>query len=274
MRVESLLQDLRYAVRILARNPGFTAITVLALALGIGVNTGVFTAYKAMVARPLEARDPGSMVNLALMRESGAADFTFSYPDYEAYRDSTHSFDGVIATKLERLRLTDAGHTVAQRKSVAESGFGRLGLLPSGANNAEFASVLAVSENYFQILGTGPFRGRTFDSLATSELLNSAPVLISENYWRKRFAGDPAVLGRIIRLNGVAVTVIGITPYDFTGTHIGVPDFWLPFRLEPLVHGDENWLRNRENRFCRVFARLAPGKNMESAQAEVTLVAD
>jgi hypothetical protein len=83
---ETILQDLRYGTRMLFRNPGFTIVAVLALAIGIGVNTTAFTAYKAMVARPLDARDPTSMVNLAPIRDSGAADFTFSYPDYEAYR--------------------------------------------------------------------------------------------------------------------------------------------------------------------------------------------
>ncbi len=122
------------------------------MALGIGANTAVFTAYKAMVARPLQARDPGQMVNLALLRDSGP-DFTFSYPDYEAYRDSVHSFSGLIATKVEQLRLSTAGGIVSQRSSAADSGMGRLGLLASGASNVEFASVLVVSENYFEVLG-------------------------------------------------------------------------------------------------------------------------
>lgn len=98
---ETILQDLRYGARMLCRNAGFTAVAVLALALGIGVNTAVFTAYKAMVARSLDARDPGKLVNLALIRDSGAADFVFSYPDYEAYRDSLRSFSGLIAFSPE-----------------------------------------------------------------------------------------------------------------------------------------------------------------------------
>jgi len=271
---ETLLQDLRYAARVLSRNAGFTVVAALALALGIGVNTAVFTAYKAMVARPLQARDAGEMVNLALLRDSGAADFTFSYPDYEAYRDSARSFRGLIATKLEHMRLSAAGGIVSQRSSMAESGMGRLGLLSSGAGNAEFASVLAVSENYFAVLGVPAMRGRTFDSIGVPGLLASPSVLISENYWQKRFAGDPAVLGKTVRLNGAAVRVVGITPHDFVGTHIGVPDFWLPLSLEPLVHADENWLRSAGNQCCRLFGRLVPGVSISQAQAEMTLLAD
>src|SRR2546430_940160 len=102
----------------LYRNRGFTAIAVFALALGIGVNTAVFTAYKAMVARPLDARDPGEMVNVTLMRDSGATEFRFSYPDYEAYRDSVHSFSGLIAFSPEHMRLSNAGGVVNQSGSA------------------------------------------------------------------------------------------------------------------------------------------------------------
>ena len=162
---ETLLQDFRYGARILYRNAGFTAVAVLALALGIGVNTAVFTAYKAMVARSLDARDPGRMVNLALIRGSGVTDFSFSYPGYEAYRDSMHSFSGLIAFSPEHMRLSDAGGMISQRTSATDSLVGRLGLLSGGASNAEFAFTFVVSENYFQVLGVAPLRGRTFDSI-------------------------------------------------------------------------------------------------------------
>ena len=270
----TVFQDLRYAARMLRRNLGFTSVAVLALGLGIGVNTAVLTAYKTMVARPLQARDPDKMVNLTLLRDSGAADYAFSYPDYEAYRDSLHSFRGLIATNHEQMRLSTAGGIVSQRTSAAESGLGRIGLLPSGASNAEFSSVLVVSENYFEVLGIAALRGRTFASMGTPELLATPSVLISENYWQKRFAGDPAVLGETIQLNGAALKIAGITPHDFAGTFIGVPDFWLPLSLEPLVHADPSWLRNREHQFCRLFGRLAPGAGTAQAQAEMALVAN
>jgi macrolide transport system ATP-binding/permease protein len=279
IRPETLLRDVRYGFRMLRRNAGFTAVAVFALGLGIGVNTAVLTAYKTMVARPLQARDPDRMVNLMLLRESGVAEYLFSYPDYEAYRDSARSFSGLIATKIEQqLTLASAGGIAGQRlpssESRAESGLGRLGLLPPGPGNTELSIVMAVSENYFDVLGVGALRGRTFGSSSGLELLASPSVLISENFWRKRFAGDPTVLGNTIRLNGAAVTIIGITPHNFVGTGISAPDFWLPLSLEPLIHADPNWLRNRENQFCRVFGRLAPGVNMAQAQAETGLVAN
>jgi len=251
---EALFQDLRYGARILLHNTGFTAVSIFALALGIGVNTVVFTAYRAFIARPLDARDRGEMVNLALMRDSGAADFSFSYPDYQAYRDSVRSFSGLIAFNPEHMKLSDAGGVMGQRASEAFT--------------------FVVSENYFKVLGVAALRGRTFDSISVPDLVASPAVLISENFWQRRFAGDPAMLGKIIRLNGAAVTIAGITPHDFTGTGMEVPDFWLPISLEPLVHADDHWLSDRENQRYRLFGRLAPGADIGRAQAEMTTLAD
>jgi putative ABC transport system permease protein len=272
--LEDIGRDLRYAGRLLRRDPGFTVVAVLTLAIGIGVNTTVFTAYKAMVARPLDARDPGSLVNLALTSRSGGASFAFSYPDYEAYRDSVRAFSDVIAFVPDRLTLSNVGGIVSQRDAAAGTSFRRLGLLSPGASNAEFASTFVVSENYFKVLGVSAVRGRTFDAVDRRELVASPSVLISENYWRRRFAADPAVLGKTVHLNGAPVTVIGITPHDFVGTSVAVPDFWLPIGLAPLVHADATWLRNRENERCRLFARLAPGVTIAQAQAETNIVAD
>ena len=271
---ETLLQDLRYGARTLRRNPSFTIVSILALALGIGVNVAVFTAYKAFVARPLDARDPDTLVNLSLRLQSGATDARFSVPDYDAYRDGLRSFSGVIAFSIEQqLTLTDAGGAVARRSAQNGSLIGRLGLLTPSASNREIASAFVVSENYFTVLGVGPARGRAFDAMSASELVTSPSVLISENYWQRRFAGDPAVLGRSIRLNGALFTIVGITPLNFTGTSIAVPNFWLPLSLYPLIHPHTTWLRDREDLCCRVFGRLAPGVSMREAQSEATVLA-
>ena len=223
--------------------------------------------------RPIDARDPGTVVNFALRLQSGETSARFSYPDYEAYRDDLRSFSGVIAFAMDQLKLTDAGGLVSQRNTRAGSLLGRLGIFPAGASNAEFASAFIVSENYFQVLGVAPIRGRTFESIGLPELAASPAVLISENYWQKRFAGDPAVLGTTVRLNGAAFTVVGITPRDFIGTSVAVPNFWLPLSLDPLVHPASNRLRDREDLCCRVFGRLAPGAGIAGAQEEATLVA-
>jgi predicted permease len=271
---ETVLHDLRYGARMLSRNAGSTVLTVLALAIGIGINTAGFTAYKAMVARPLDARAPAEMVNLALMRDSSAANYAFSYPDYEAYRDSVHSFSGLIAFRPARVTLSNARGVISQRTSAAGSGSGRLGLFGSQTSNTEFAHVFVVSENYFKVLGATALHGRTFESISIPELVATRSVLISESYWQRRFAGDPAMLGRTPYLNGQAVTVIGITPRGFTGTGISEPAFWLPLSIEPLIHADDQWLRNRENQQYRLFGRLASGASIGHAQAEMSSIAD
>ncbi len=270
---ETFFQDLRYGARALFRNARFTIPCVCTLALGIGLNTAVFTAYKAFVARPLDAREPNRMANFALQMHDGTTSAIFSYPDYEAYRDHLHAFSGVIAVAIDKLRLTDAGGVVSQRSAQSGSLIGRLVLLRPAVNNAEFATTFLVSENYFKVLGIAALRGRTFDSLSPSDLAASPSVLISENYWQRRFAGDPAVLGKSIRLNGAAFTIIGITPHNFVGTSMAVPDFWLSLSLDRLVHPERNLLQDRDDLCCRVFGRLAPGVNLTQGQAEATLLA-
>ena len=268
---QTILQDLRYGARTLARNARFTVVAVLALALGIGINTTAFTFYEAMFTRSLDARDPGRMVNLSLIQQSGDPEYDFSYPDFKAFQENLHSFSGVIAHSVDRLTLSGAGAVI---RDPAGGLLGSLGLLPPDAINAEFATTFEVSENYFSILGVNAVRGRTFDAMSAAELAASPSVLISENYWQKRFGGDPAVLGKVVRLNGVSFAIIGITPHDFAGTGIEAPDFWFPLSLVPLIHPDGNWLHARENGWLRPFGRLAPGVTIAQAQAEMTAVAN
>ena len=135
----SVWQDVRYGIRMLAKYKGFNAIAVLALALGIGVNTATFTAYKAIVKRTLDARDPSHMVNLSLIHQSGDADPMFSYPDYLVYREHTRSFDGVIAAAGEDLTLSGAGGAVVQSHPMLGAIAGKFGfVVPSrSTTNAE-----------------------------------------------------------------------------------------------------------------------------------------
>lgn len=272
---QTVWQDVRFGGRLLLRNFAFTAMAVVALAIGIGVNTAAFTAYKAFFARKLDARDPERMVNTAVALRSGAFEPAFSYPDYLVYRDQVHSFQGVIATSLPQfLTISVQGGVVERRSQDQGSLVSRLGLLPPlGAFN-ESAMTLLVSDNYFSVLGVRAVRGRVFEAGDAKELAASPAVLISENYWRRRFNGDPAIVGKSVRLNGAAFTIMGVTPHNFVGTFVSAPDFWMPLRLEPLVHPSDNWLVNREEACCHVRARLAEGATMREAQEEMSVVAD
>jgi predicted permease len=256
-----LIQDLRHGVRILARSPGATAVTVFVLALGIGVNTAVFTAYKAMVGRSLDARNPAELVNVALVRESGTSDPSFSYPDYKAYRDSLRTVSGLLAFRPGRFILSNTGGLAGKVWKPENTG-----LLPADGSNQEFVHSFVVSENYFEVLQIAASRGRTFESGHPSA------VLISENYWLGRFAGDPSIVGKTVHLNGVPVTIAGVTPLDFVGTGMGAPAFWVPIGLEPVLNNEPQWLEQREQRRYRMVGRLAPGVSMEQANAEIALL--
>jgi len=269
---ETVLHDLRYGIRALSHSPWSTAITILSLALGIGVNTAVFTAHKAFVDRPLDARNPSELVNIALRRDSGGAEYAFSYPDYEAYRQSVRGFSGMIAFRPARVTLSNAGGMIDQRTSYERSPFVRL--MAPGASNAEFAQVFIVSDNYFRVLGVAALHGRTFEPGITAESVSPPSVLVSENYWRRRFAADPAIIGKTAYLNGIAATVIGVTPHDFVGTGVAAPAFWLPLSIEPLINADSQWLNLRENRQYRLVGRLAPGVTIAQTTAQIGLVAD
>ena len=268
----TVMQDLRFGCRMLLRNAGFTVIAVFALAVGIGLDTAAFTAYRAFFDRKIDAHDPASMVNLALIEHTGATASLFSYPDYETYRDHVRSFSGVIAAGLPQYLTVSVPGGVVQHHD--EGGGSLIGKLLPQIGNSETAMTIVVSDNYFSVLGIAALRGRTFGSADKAELAASPSVLISENYWQKRFKGDPAILGKTIRLSGAAFTIIGVTPHNFVGTFVAAPDFWLPLSLEPLVHPGDNWLWAREKGCCHLFARLAPGAGMREAQAEMSLVAD
>ncbi len=275
---ESVLQDVRFGARMLLRNAGFTAAAILALALGIGLNTTIFTAYKVLLLRGFDARDPRSMVSIVTIREPGKIDRHFSYPDYLAYRDQLHSFSGLaaVSNEYEQLILTGAGGVERQRSGATTSLFQRWGMLPSSPtrSSAELASVSMVSENYFSVLGVAALRGRTFEPEDTARLAASPAVVISENYWQRRFDGDPNIVGKPIRLNGAAFTIMGVTPHDFAGASIGAPDFWFPLSLEALVHPGDHLLSDRDDATSTVIGRLAPGVGLKEAQAEMNLLAD
>ena len=273
---QTVLQDARYGIRLLFHNAGFTMVAVSALALGIGVNTTIFTAYKACFALPLDARDPGRMVNLGLMLHSGETVPHFSYPDYQAYRDGLRSFDGVIALGGgEQLTMSGANGIAIQQDSGVGLLVKKLRFLPTSTSAAQFASVQFVSENYFQVLGVRASRGRLFKVEDTQTLSAFPSVVVSGNYWQREYGGDPALLGKTIRLNGIAFTIIGITPLNFTGTiGFAAPDYWLPLSLEPLVHAHDDLLADRESQCCRLFARLGAGVSIPQAQSEMNALAD
>jgi putative ABC transport system permease protein len=270
--ISSLIQDLRFGLRMLRKNPGFTAVAFSTLALGIGVNTAVFTAFDALALRPRPVKDPENLV--AVFRTApGDARGRFSYPDYIYFRDHSKSFSDLslfaFGLALTSSDLPPAGPEARSRLAGAV-GF-QLPQLLQGS--AQPVIAVFVSGNYFQVLGAVPLRGRLL--VPEDDQLGSSPVvLMSGNFWQRQFHSDPKVVGSVLHLNGVPFTVIGVTPVDYMGTLPNVPSLWAPVAAK--VHVGGLTLQNLEDRLMIAgmpAGRLKPGVSLSDAQAEVDVLA-
>ena len=245
--IEDFRQDVCYGFRMLLRNPGFSAVSVFSLALGIGANTAVFGLIDTLIFRPFPVRDPN---DLAVFTSA------FSYPEYLDYRDRNEVFTGVMAYR-------------------------RLGFRLSTKQHGEPVEGEAVSANYFAVLGLDLPAGRSF--LPEEDAPGSQPVaVLSHGLWQRGFGCDPAILGKTVTLNGESLTIIGVAPKSFRGMELyGAPtDIWIRLStVEQVMHfkNDPNWhdvLRRRDARWLGVTGRLKPGTTLEQAQAAMTIRAD
>ncbi|HZU27362.1 MAG TPA: ABC transporter permease [Bryobacteraceae bacterium] len=269
-----LLQDTRYGARMLARSPGFTAVAVLILAVAIAVNTAVFTAFDAILFRPLDARDSDKVVTLLQRTKENRDDDWFSWNDYVNYRDHARTLSGIAAISNVAASMTAA--TVGGR---AQQGFGGLsgslgfhfpGLLTAGSAEPLIAAV--VSENYFAMMGVHPALGRTFSPEDARGPESDPYLVLSFEYWKRRFDANPAIVGAVIELNRHPFTVIGVMPAGYLGTMPAVPNAWLPISMEPELRPASNWLSSPDADILRLCGRLAPGISAEQAQAELAAV--
>ena len=257
--METLLRDIRYAVRMLAKSPAFSAVAVLTLALGIGANTAIFTVVNALLLKMLPIKSPQELVVVGDPAEvndrwSGtpATDF-FSYPLYREFRDRNLVFSGLLAAATEHVIDIDAGNAgEATEDRVA----GRL-----------------VSGNYFSVLGVDPAAGRLLaQSDDTEENANPVAVL-SYGYWNSKFALSPSVIGITIRLNGHAFTVVGVTQPNFRGDVVGEDiAVFVPLTMQPeIIRGKS--LRNSPNEsWLTTIGRLKSGVSIDQARANINLI--
>ncbi|HWZ32850.1 MAG TPA: ABC transporter permease [Bryobacteraceae bacterium] len=249
--IEAFFKDLRYAVRMLLKNPGFTLVAVITLALGIGVNTTLFTAFNAVALKPLPVRDPYNVVRLERWFENGNhgdVQYAFSYPEYVHFNQQNQAFSSLTA--------------VSWPEPV-------LAALASGSTETLHARL--VSANYFPDLGVTAFLGRTF--LPEEDQIPGAhPVMmLSYALWRDRFHSDPNALGQIIKVNDTSFTIVGVAPEEFIGTGIPsiVPDFWTPIMMQAQLTPGQNWLDNPLDQRFQILARPKPGISVKQAQAEI-----
>ncbi|HET6853740.1 MAG TPA: ABC transporter permease [Pyrinomonadaceae bacterium] len=235
----TILQDLRYGVRMIAKAPGFTVLAMLALALGICANTTIFSLINGALLRPLTGvRDPERLVSVYTSDYSSGLYGASSYPDYIDFRDQSGVFDGLAAS--DQTVLTATGETEAERLRGA-----------------------VVTANYFDVLGVNAQLGRTLQPS------DDQAVVISDGLWQRRFNSDPAVVGQTLRLNTKPYTIVGVTDRTFQGLKLGLPpEFWLP-----LTETSDIAKSDRGDREVELIGRLKPGVTVEQAQTQLTTVA-
>ncbi len=245
----TLWQDIRYGVRMLRKNPGFTTVAVLTLALGIGANTSIFSLINALLLRSLpQVKDPQELV---LVTDNGWP--SLGYPLYAHLRDSSQSLSGLFASP-----------GVGQHK---------MRIVGSDAVEAEQVSCQGVSGSFFSVLGVSAGLGRTLTPEDDHPGAPQPVTVISYDFWRRRFGSDSAVLGKVISLADVPLTIVGVAPRGFLGFVVGSrPDFWYPIQLVPRVNDWEGILESDGSEWLQIAGRLKPGVTEAQAREELDVV--
>ena len=239
--METLVKDIRYGLKSLLKQPGFTAVAVLSIALGIGVNTTIFSFINAALFRPLPFPDSHHLVRLW----DGNAS---SYPDYVAYRDERKVFSGLAAYSQRPMNLT-----------------------VNGASERIYGEI--VSGNYFDVLNVKPALGRGFLEEEDRTVGTHPVVVMSNGLWRRQFNSDPSIVGKDISLNSHSYTVIGIMAEKFAGaTVISPPDLWVPMMMEPLVDPGSRSLTSPDDGWLMMLGRLKPGADLAGAKTAVETI--
>ena len=246
--LETMWQDVRYAARTLRRSPGFTAVAVLSLALGIGANTAIFTLINALMLRSLPVSHPEQLVEL-LSRYPGEPRLSsFSWRHYEHFRDHNQSFSELLATSRARFQV--AGEGIAPETIDGEY----------------------VAGNFFTSLGMRPALGRVINGQDDQlESPTAASAVVSWSYWTNRLHADPAIVGKAIILNGAPATIVGVAPQEFFGLQVGMkPSVWLPMAMEPMLQKPSR--RMDGSLGVGMLGRLRPGVTIEQALAEMKVL--
>ena len=247
--METLLQDIRYGIRTLAKNPGFMIVAIITLALGIGVNTAIFSMVDAFLLRPLPVNNPSQITVLAFQQQHQRQQTQFSTADY---RDIQQQTSGVFSDVF--------GYV-----------FGMDGLGVDG--KADRIMTNYVSGNYFAALGIKPALGR-FILPSEGDVLNADPVMVlSYAYWQTHFGADPQIVGRKVSVDGHPVTIVGVAPKGFEGVYpILKVQGYLPLGMIAIEGQPSDFMTNPELRGMPVLARLRPGVTLAQAQAALAVV--
>jgi macrolide transport system ATP-binding/permease protein len=250
--MSGLFQDIRYGLRMMRKRLGLTLLVIITLALGIGINSSIFNLVNAALRRPLPVDRPDELIVLYSTKHNVDGYSNISYPDYVDLRDQNNVFAGLIAYSVLPLNASEG--------EQGERIWGEI-----------------VTGNYFEMLGVKPVLGRAILP-EDDKLSESHPVaVLSYNYWQRRFAGDPNIVGKTISLNGHTFDVIGVAPKEFHGIfYVGFsPALWLPVSMQQQAapSSNSNILTTRDNRWLNVMGRLKPGVSPEQAEAAMQVQA-
>ena len=244
--MDQFVDDLRNGFRQIAWNPGFTAIAVLTLALGMGANTALFSIFNSLILRPLPVRDPGSLALLT--------DGSWSYPIWnEIAAREAELFDGAFAWSAQRFDLSAGGQT-----DPVDGAF--------------------VSGRLFDVLGVTSVRGRMLSPAddgapSASRGADGPVVVISHRLWQQRFAGAHDIVGRQLTVQRIPFTIVGVMPPGFFGADVGrITDVMVPFAAEPLIRGPESRLADKGSWWLQIMVRLKPGQSLEQANAALRVL--
>lgn len=249
----STFHDLRYSLRALLKHRNFTAAAVLTLALGIGINTSIFTLLYSVAFRPLPVKNPDRVVNVyqtlegEYSRQVEGNVAMLSYPEYLNYRDRVASVSGLAASADLKLYL--------------------------GGNNVERINGLMVTDNYFSLLGGGSALGRTFFDKECQTPLQCPVAVLSYGFWQRRFGSDQSLIGTSLTLNRQRFTVIGVAAPDFHGAEMSVPDVWIPVTMQPALMPESKFLTLPNCSWLSVIGRLNDNVSSQQLQAEMQLAA-
>src|SRR3984893_15671065 len=243
----SFWQDVRYSLRMIAKAPGFAAIAILTLALGIGANTTIFSWINSALLNPVPGLARSSEVVSLTLSKPGDNPFPFTYPDLEAMRTGQQSFTSIAACSFAQMSLTGKGKP--------ERVFGML-----------------ASANYFDVLGVRPILGRGFLTVE-DEKPGGAPVaVISYRLWQTHFGANPNIVGQTIEINQHPYTIVGVTPPVFQGSQTGVrTEIWAPIMMEAQLNPLGDLLHDHHQFWLLAFGRLKPDVVLEQAREEMTL---
>jgi len=262
--METILKDMRYALRQFARNPVFTGVAVLSLAIGIGANTAIFSVMNAALLKSLPVTDPQRLVMLTNPSASGVSIGMsgderplLSYAEYEQLREHMTTLSGLCAV---------------------ESQLDRWQVRINGGAQEDIRGHL-VSENYFSVLGVEPVMGRLFSAEDRKAPGQDPQAVISYEYWQKRFGGNTSVIGTPLRVFSTTLTIVGVTPPGFRGETVGQsPNVWIPMMMQPMVLPGRDWLHEDLSKqmekvmWLHAVGRLKPGVTLANAQTEADVL--